>query len=62
MLDRKAIRDAYAENEASMKRLVPFMTEDDVQLCLELTAEQTCTSYQDARSVMIDEWAMVGSG
>jgi len=62
MTDRKAIREAYAENEAATKRIVPFLTEEDVALCLEMTAEQTGASVAEVRSVMIDEWAMVGSG
>lgn len=62
MIDRKAIREAYAENEAAMKRVVPFMGEEDVRLCVEMAAEQCGVTYEEARSVMIDEWAMVGSG
>lgn len=62
MATRKEIREAYAENEAATKRIVPFLTEEDVTLCLEMTAEQTGATPAEVRSVMIDEWAMVGSG
>ncbi len=62
MLDRKAIREAYAENEAAMKRTVPVLGEEDYRLCVEMAAEQCEVTYEEARAVMIDEWAMVGSG
>jgi hypothetical protein len=62
MASPEEIRAAYAENEAAMKRTVPLLGEDDYRLCVEMAAEQTGASYEEARGVMLDEWAMVGSG
>jgi hypothetical protein len=62
MATRKEIREAYAENESAMKRTVPCLGEEDYSLCVEMAAEQCGCTYEEARSVMLDEWAMVGSG
>lgn len=62
MASPEEIRAAYSENEAAMQRVVPFMTDDDRQLCLEITAEQTGKATNYVRSVMIDGWAMKEAG
>ncbi len=62
MTSPEEIRAAYAENEASMQRLVPFMTDEDRWLCLTMTAEQTGETFNYVRSVMTDGWAMKEAG
>ncbi len=62
MTSPEEIRAAYAENEATMQRLVPFITDEDRGLCLELTAEQTGETFNYVRSNVIDGWAMKEAG
>jgi len=56
MIDRKAIREAYAENFEALKRTVPNPGLEDMRLCVEMAAEQTGHTYEQARSEMVDEW------
>ncbi len=62
MASPEEIRAAYAENEASMNKIVPHSTDEDRELCLEMTAEQTGEAFNYVRSIVIDGWAMKEAG
>jgi hypothetical protein len=54
MPTRKEIREAYAENFEALKRTAPNPGLEDIRLCVEMAAEQTGHTYEQARSEMID--------